>query len=248
MPMFRKFYLLILVFACHLSLSAQQPPLIANTYNDIFLGDFMATGGGCAPDPDYNITVEPTLVPYANGVTLVAVITGLNTTQPNSTYTSYGLLNVGDTLPFDTTLGYPIWLYSGGTIEFEYRAIGVPTEVGESYYCDLGIIATLGACNNNIILQPNSTPDCEVLPVNSIAEGLGQGWEIYPVPSHGPLRLNHEDGLTQWESVDLFDLQGRKLRHWEEAEEMSTSGLTVGVYFLKIQAMGEESIMRILVD
>ena len=246
--MLKKLYVFsFFLFAYGHSLDAQT--LMANTYNNLFLGDF-SVGAiySCPPDPDFSITLDQNLIPYVNGITLVAVITALNNPQPSSTYTTYGPVSVGDTLPFDTTTSYPIWLYSGGSIEFEYRAVGVPTEVGEAYYCDFEIFATLGWCNNNVILTPIAGQDCQVLPFNSIAEGAGQGWELYPTPSHGPLRLSHKDGRTKWEQADLYDIQGRLIRHWEEGEMLSTEGLETGMYFLKFEALEEEFVMRTLVE
>ncbi len=242
------YVLTLFLFAFSHSLDAQV--LMANTYNNLLLGNWGVTASpyGCTPDPDFNIVVDPNLVPYANGITLVAVITGLNNPQPMSTFTSYGPVAVGDTLPFDTTLSYPIWLYSGGNIDFEYRAVGVATEVNEAYHCDLEVSATLAWCNNNVILMPTSTADCQVQPFNSISNGTDSGWELYPIPSHGPLRLAHKDGMTKWEQAELYDLEGRLLRQWGEGELLSTEGLNSGVYFLKFDALGEEYVLRTLVE
>lgn len=246
--MLKKLYVFsLLLIAYGYSLSAQG--LIANTYNNLLLMPFNVNSiASCAPDPDFSITVDASLIPYANGVEIVAVITSMNSPQPNSIYTSYGPLSIGDTLPFDTTLSYPIYFFAGGGIAFEYRAVGVPVEVGESYDCGLSAQATLGTCNNVVLLMGSSTLDCEVLPFNSIQDGADNGWELYPSPSQGPLRLAHKDGRTKWESAELFDLQGRLLNHWEDGEELSTDGLEKGIYFLKFESLGEESVMRVLVD
>ena len=248
--MSKNFYVLFLLATAYCtSLNAQMPPIIANTYNNVFLGNWSVSGGNCAPDPDFNITLGQDMVPFLNGVDIVAVVTNLTQPQPNSIQSSYGPMAVGDTLPFDTTLAYPVWMWAGGTIEFEYRAVGIPMETGEKYPCDLTVVATLAWCNNNVFLDDvYSNDSCEVLPFNSVTDGAGMGWELYPIPSHGPLRLSHKDGQTQWEMADLYDLQGRQLRHWEAEDELSTAGLKTGVYFLKFQALGEESVMRVLVE
>ena len=52
-------------------------------------------------------------------------------------------------------------------------------------------------------------------------------------------------------AVDLYDLAGRALRHWNVAgvaAELSLGGLAKGIYLLRVQVAGEVEVLRLAVE
>lgn len=229
---------------------AQVVTLTEGIYNNVLLDTGTYTRAtDCQGIPDVYIGVDPVLLPLATGMTVVAVITNVNAAQPNSFTTTTGPIAVGDTLPFDTTGSYPVYMTSAGSFSLEWRAVGIPTVSVEPHFCEFITLLTASACNNGFQLSTmNSVPQCSVeAPLGIHLPGL-DAWDLYPVPASGPMKLVSRAGNIQWTQADLFDIQGRKLRSWTEGEEMSVEGLDAGVYFLKFEAQGQESVKRLSVE
>jgi|GEM_PF-3913854 len=246
----KKLYLLVGILVLLANTSSAQVNLVAGTYNDVLLESFSSTSQAvCDTNPDFSMIVDSSLIPYVDGMTVMMVITGITQPQPNSIFTDYGPVSNGDIIPFDTAAAYEFFFPAGGSLQWELRAMGIPTTVGDTVPCFYEIQATLGFCNNTITLQPAfGSSTCEVMPNASLEDGRSLGWEVYPNPSYGLLRLQHKDGISQWEAAELFDLQGRSIRKWRSGEEISTEGVESGTYFLKAYDQERPFVFRIIVE
>lgn len=231
------------------STKAQAITLTEGIYNNVLLdtGAYLRVTD-CQGVPDVYIGVDPIILPLATGITVVAVITDVNAAQPNSFTTTTGPIAVGDTLPFDTTSSYPIYMASAGSFSLEWRAIGTPTVSVEPHFCEFSTLLTASPCNNGYQLATqNSVPQCSVESPLGIYQPGWETWDLYPVPATSTMKLIQRNGNAQWTHANLFDVQGKKLRSWEEGEEMSVEGLDAGVYFLKFGALGQEATKRVLI-
>ena len=202
----------------------------------------------CSTSFDFAWVLDSVLNPLATGLEVVVVIDSI-LAPPNSVYASGNPLAVGDTIRFDTSLSIPVNYFAGGSMKFDWRVFGTPTNVGEEYPCSLEVQATLGFCFNTIALIGYQVGDtCTVDVSNSVAPPRGTEWQISPVPAREVLRIAHPSGWLEWESVDLLDLQGRQIRHWQAGDRLEVLGIPAGSYFLRITSPEGLETRRILLE
>lgn len=249
--MFKQFSLCALLLVCaSFPGFGQQAVLVEGQPANVLIDSLTYfSNAECPPDFDFELWPDSAFLPFATGVRLYAVVTDLSLQFPNSLSSSYGSVAVGDTLPFDTTRSYPFTFWSPGYVSIEFRAIGTPLVGGEVYPCGHELALTLAWCTNVAYLWPDSPPStCQVQPMNSVAEALSGGWKLFPVPAAGRFQVRNADGISLWTAIDLLDLNGRRLRHWGEGEDLDASGLAPGMYLLALESASGRAVLRFLVD
>lgn len=203
---------------------------------------------GCPPDFDFGWSLDSIYQPLATGVEIVVVIDSIDAPS-NSIIVSGNPVAVGDTIRFDTANFIPVYMFAGGQIGFTYRAIGTPTVVGEPVPCQFELAVTLAFCQNSVLLWGFDNPSgpCDVQTANSIEEARINSWTVGPVPAEGFLRVQHQDGYTQWQELQLLDLQGKVVASWQEGETPLIDGFSGGLYFLRIESEHAVHLERILI-
>ena len=89
-----------------------------------------------------------------------------------------------------------------------------------------------------------SDPFCETA-VSTAEPVLQDGWHIYPNPAADEVHVRLDAGLGSSYQLELFNNQGQLIRTYQFSEQEFTvqrEGWPAGMYYLKLQSEGQQSV------
>ncbi len=241
------FILIILLSASSIKLVGQNYAL-GQEVNDTIMSYNYGTIDYCYPDPDISLQINSNLIPFATGLQVKIVIDDI---IPDSGIigTSNGIyLNIGDELLFnDTILSHPIYFFLASEIKFSYVVTGMPSVLGEHYYCSVDSLFTFANCNNWFEVYPDdNTPNCQITMTSNVEDKPLKRINVYPNPFRDFLKIDPVDSIQK---IEVFDINGNMLLYKKgisNNQEIDFSNFGKGIYFIKIITIDSISIERVL--
>jgi hypothetical protein len=133
--------------------------------------------------------------------------------------------------------GTAVATVSGGTAPYQYTWSGAAAQTDSmAVYLDGGWYTVVVTDVNGCSISDSVYVD--VLSLNNIS---GQLLEVYPNPSNGLFQLSQEV-----EKLDIFDLQGRFICHFDAAQEVDLRHLANGTYQLVCKMNKRTQFLRIV--
>jgi hypothetical protein len=133
--------------------------------------------------------------------------------------------------------GTAVATVSGGTAPYQYTWSGAAAQTDSmAMYLDGGWYTVIVTDANGC-----SISDSVYVDVLSLNNNSGQLLEIYPNPSNGLFQLSQEV-----EKLDIFDLQGRFICHFDAAQEVDLRHLANGTYQLVCKMNKRTQFLRIV--
>lgn len=163
--------------------------------------------------------------------------------------TNVGIMNVGDSSLITTANNQFEWsaLCDTGNMTFAILAIGTPTNLGDSFYCNsqwaqaYGLFVDGCATYMEIDFYRTSIqPDCIVDSniTTDISNFYEKGISIYPNPFSVSTTIETELQIRN-AAFEMYNIYGKKVKQLQltnSKTEISRDNLPAGVYFYKIKS------------
>ncbi len=225
------------------------PPLQAGVYVDTAIASFVwQFTGSCMPAPEVSFSVGSGLTPVVPGVEIKAIVIQLTTPLDSAHTLEAGILHVGDTLNFPSSVNnhYTFFSYSSGGVVLQVIIIVTPTIPFQNYPCELSIICTVANCGEACLLM--GVPlQCSVDNFSGVIEPNEKNiFSITPNPVENILTVKCNANGT---AIEIFNLLGNSLyKQMLKAGEnkINLEFLTDGIYLLRYFEVNRERMIKLV--
>ena len=230
-----KVFVLQLFLAAGFFSNSYSQSWIVGTPVNMYLTTLTHFGGGCYPQADFIFHIQGSQV---TGVNFVAIVTSV---PPNSVFITPGqdTLAIGDTILLSPGMNnVSVYFFNGsGSVNFEFRAIGVPVTAGQQHPCNAAPnwISNLLLCVEG--LTNTLINNCTVSANTGISNyNVTQAQILFPVfENNYSLQILNAQETSQ---VTVFGLSGNYITSKRNSGEtiitLSLAELKSGIYFLSI--------------
>lgn len=227
----KKILLLIFVFSICVS-KAQYYTQSVPVDTVIYTGSYSFPGVSCNSMEFPDITLDPTLYSYVDGLEFIMLVDSVNFAGP----IQFSPVHVGDTIKLNS-VNSVYYTPAPVIFHFKLKLVGVPTTAGQNYPCHLDFLMCTCNCYH-MIIKPSisNTAMCSVGLLNSVKQ-INQltSFSIYPNPVVHKLTIS---GINSATVIKLYNSCGSLVleQNIDKDVTIDTDTLLDGIYTLYISS------------